>query len=74
MILPRKGRIAWKRRSRPCLAEPPALSPSTRKISDSEGSRELQSASFPGRGEDSSTDFRRTNSRAWRAASAALKA
>ena len=23
-ILPRSGRIAWKRRSRPCLAEPPA--------------------------------------------------
>jgi len=28
--LPRSGRIAWKRRSRPCLAEPPAESPSTR--------------------------------------------
>ena len=27
--LPRSGRIAWKRRSRPCLAEPPAESPST---------------------------------------------
>ncbi len=25
--LPRSGRIAWKRRSRPCLAEPPAESP-----------------------------------------------
>ena len=29
-ILPFKGRIAWKRRSRPCLAEPPAESPSTK--------------------------------------------
>jgi hypothetical protein len=29
MSLPRSGRIAWKRRSRPCLAEPPAESPST---------------------------------------------
>src|SRR4026208_1647167 len=29
-ILPFKGRIAWMLRSRPCLAEPPALSPSPR--------------------------------------------
>jgi hypothetical protein len=29
MSLPRRGRMAWKRRSRPCLAEPPAESPST---------------------------------------------
>ncbi len=28
-ILPLIGRMAWKRRSRPCLAEPPADSPST---------------------------------------------
>ena len=27
--LPRSGRIAWNRRSRPCFAEPPAESPST---------------------------------------------
>ena len=27
--LPRSGRIAWRARSRPCLAEPPAESPST---------------------------------------------
>ena len=33
-ILPRSGRIAWKLRSRPCLAEPPAESPSTMKSSD----------------------------------------
>ena len=32
-ILPRNGKIAWVSRSRACLAEPPALSPSTRKIS-----------------------------------------
>ena len=30
MILPRSGRIAWNERSRACLAEPPAESPSTR--------------------------------------------
>ena len=29
-ILPFNGRIAWVRRLRPCLAEPPAESPSTR--------------------------------------------
>ena len=29
MILPRMGRIAWKRESRQDLAEPPAESPST---------------------------------------------
>jgi hypothetical protein len=29
------GRIAWYLRSRPCLAEPPALSPSTMKSSHS---------------------------------------
>jgi hypothetical protein len=32
-ILPRRGRIAWFLRSRACLAEPPALSPSTRNSS-----------------------------------------
>jgi hypothetical protein len=37
-ILPFSGRIAWVRRSRPCLAEPPAESPSTMKISQSAGS------------------------------------
>ena len=73
-ILPRRGRIAWVLRSRPCFALPPAESPSTMYISDSAGSRELQSANLPGRGEDSNTDLRRTSSRACRAASAALKA
>src|SRR5215203_1730076 len=32
-ILPRNGRIAWVSRLRAALAEPPAESPSTRKIS-----------------------------------------
>ena len=47
--LPRSGRIACVWRSRPCLAEPPAESPSTMKSSDSAGSVEAQSASLPGR-------------------------
>ena len=71
-ILPRRGKIAWKRLSRPCLALPPAESPSTMKISDSLGSLELQSANLPGKVDDSNTDFRRTNSRALLAASAAV--
>jgi hypothetical protein len=33
------GRIAWFSRERPCLAEPPAESPSTRNSSDLAGSR-----------------------------------
>ena len=36
-------------RSRPCLAEPPAQSPSTRNSSHLAGSRSWQSASLPGR-------------------------
>jgi hypothetical protein len=36
-ILPRSGRTAWLSRLRPCLAEPPAESPSTMKISDLAG-------------------------------------
>ena len=48
MILPRSGRIAWKRRSRASTALPPALSPSTRKSSAACGSRVEQSASLPG--------------------------
>jgi hypothetical protein len=44
-ILPRIGRIAWMTGSRPCLAEPPAESPSTMKTSHSlgpwTGSRQL---------------------------------
>src|SRR3989442_6948071 len=43
-ILPRSGRMAWKLRSRPCFAEPPAESPSTRYSSHSLGSVREQSA------------------------------
>ena len=43
-ILPRSGRIAWVRGLRPPLAEPPAESPSTMKISHSPGSLLEQSA------------------------------
>ncbi len=40
--------MAWRARSRPCLADPPAESPSTMKISLSSRSDELQSLSLPG--------------------------
>ncbi len=74
MIFPRSGRIAWKPRSRPCLAEPPAESPSTMKSSADSGSLIEQSASLPGRDIPSSADFRRVSSRALRAASRARDA
>jgi hypothetical protein len=74
MIFPRSGRIACVLRSRPCLAEPPAESPSTMKISARAGSRTEQSASLPGSVEFSSADFRRVRSRAFRAASRARAA
>ena len=48
MILPRRGRIAWKLDWRAMIAEPPAESPSTRKSSVFTGSRSEQSASLPG--------------------------
>src|SRR5436189_113473 len=63
-ILPLSGRIAWLRRSRPCFAEPPALSPSTIKSSLLAGSRSWQSASLPGRFEMSNAPLRRVRSRA----------
>src|SRR5713101_2073008 len=47
-ILPFSGKMAWKRRSRPCLAEPPAESPSTRNNSHRLGSFSVQSASSRG--------------------------
>ena len=74
MILPRSGSTAWVERSRACLAEPPAESPSTTKISASRGSLTVQSASLPGRVEFSSADLRRVRSRALRAASRAREA
>ena len=46
--LPRSGRIAWRVRSRPCLAEPPAESPSTMKSSLSSRPGDVQSLSLPG--------------------------
>ncbi len=73
-ILPFSGRIAWVRRSRPCLAEPPAESPSTRYNSDSAGSFSWQSASLPGKPAISSAPLRRVISRALRAASRARAA
>jgi hypothetical protein len=48
-IFPLSGRIAWFLRSRPCLAEPPAESPSTRKTSFLVMSWDSQSVSLPGR-------------------------
>ena len=70
-ILPNMGRMAWKRRSRPCLAEPPAESPSTMYSSLRSGSRSWQSASLPGSAEPSRALLRMTRSRALRAASRA---
>src|SRR6185436_13819748 len=67
-ILPFKGRIAWTSRLRPCLAEPPALSPSTRNSSDLAGSFSWQSASLPG-SEAMPITLLRLASRALRAAS-----
>ena len=48
-ILPRSGSTAWVLRSRACLAEPPAESPSTRKSSEPSRVAPEQSASLPGR-------------------------
>ena len=48
-ILPRRGSTACVWLLRPCLAEPPAESPSTMNSSDSSRSVDLQSASLPGR-------------------------
>ena len=73
-ILPRNGSIAWMRRSLPCLAEPPAESPSTINSSDSAGSLLWQSASLPGRPKPSIAPLRRTESLAALAALRALRA
>ena len=71
MILPNSGSTACVERSRACLAEPPAESPSTMNSSVRLGSRTLQSASLPGSVEFSSADLRRVRSRALRAAARA---
>ena len=51
----------WKNRlkclSLPCLAVPPAESPSTKKISEISGSLEEQSDNFPGKPEPPIGDF-----------------
>ena len=73
-ILPLNGRIAWNIRSRPCLAVPPAESPSTRKISEATGSLEEQSDSLPGSPLPVRTFLRWTMSRALRAACRAVAA
>ena len=73
-ILPFKGKIACVRRSRPCLAEPPAESPSTKNSSDFAGSFSWQSASLPGKPAISKAPFLRVISRALRAASRARAA
>mmetsp|Transcript_2151 Transcript_2151/g.8561 ORF Transcript_2151/g.8561 Transcript_2151/m.8561 type:complete len:249 (-) Transcript_2151:741-1487(-) len=73
-ILPRSGKTACVCRSRPCLVDPPAESPSTMKISVSSRFPLAQSDSLPGSVVDFRTVLRRTMSRARRAASAARAA
>ena len=73
-ILPRSGSTAWKRRSRPCLALPPAESPSTMNSSHRAGSRSWQSASLPGSAMPSKAPLRTTRSRAFCAATRARAA
>ena len=70
-ILPLSGKMACVLRSRPVCAEPPALSPSTRKISVLTGSLSEQSFSFELRKFMSIGFLRRVRSRALRAASRA---
>ncbi len=69
-ILPRSGSTACVERSRPCLAEPPAESPSTMNSSASDGFLTVQSASLPGRPMPPMADLR-VASRALRAAARA---
>ncbi len=73
-ILPRSGRIACVSGFRPWMAEPPAESPSTMKISLRAGSRLEQSLSLPGMPPPSSRPLRRVCSRALRAARRAWEA
>ena len=72
-ILPRSGSTACVERSRPCLAEPPAESPSTMNSSASSGFLIVQSASLPGRPMPPMADLR-VASRALRAAARAWAA
>ena len=73
-IFPFSGKMACVRRSRPCFAEPPAESPSTKNNSDNAGSFSWQSANFPGNPAISSVVLRRVISRARLAASRARAA
>ena len=65
--------MAWKVLSLPCLADPPAESPSTMYNSDLEGSFSEQSANLPGNDEFSNPVFLLVNSLAFLAASRALE-
>ena len=60
--------------SRPDLVDPPAESPSTKKISLSSGFLLEQSANLPGKLETSNADLRRVTSRAFLAATRAREA
>ena len=73
-ILPLSGRIACLFLSLPSFALPPAESPSTRKISETEGSFSEQSASLPGSEKLSRAPFLLVRSLAFLAASLALAA
>ena len=66
-ILPRNGKIAWKRRSRPCLALPPALSPSTINNSQLAGLLSEQSANLPGSEKPSRAPLRAVSRTFWTA-------
>ena len=57
---PRRGRMAWKRRSLPILAFPPALSPSTIKSSLRSGIFPVQAESLPTSGAESALLFSRS--------------
>jgi hypothetical protein len=71
-ILPLSGKIAWNDESRPCLALPHALDPSTMNSSDQALSLLEQSANLPGKTPPAKTFFLRTVSLANFAASLAL--
>src|SRR5699024_11589070 len=73
-IFPRNGKIAWKCRSRPDLADPPAESPSTIYNSLCSGSLEEQSDNLPGKFDISKALFLLVNSRAFFAATRARDA
>ena len=73
-IFPLNGKTACIFLSRPCFELPPAESPSTINNSDSAGSRDWQSANFPGRVNPSNAPFLKTLSLAALAAFLALSA